>query len=356
MVALSATGEVGDFLDVDQFQPAKTQFACGFYACAVVKAMAPVGRPPTQSVAQAIAEADQWYIQYDGDDSIYNTLGMSDQQLYQLLGQIGLPFQATHSDVNTVRAWVKLGYPVIIAGAESGFYDMDLGDVVPYPWTPSGNHIITVTGVASDGNFLVRDTANVTDLYNPNTLRPGPRKYDASKMQLASATVVVPGWLPPAPANFNPLTDFLPIDSEEATAMSVVPAGWKDDGHTLTAPNGQQVTLGFRNFVLTHSWNPDNYPLEPAVGLNPLEESNPSIGGGTQQVFRWAVLEWTSSRNVFVSWVGAELMTVRAERDALKAQVASLQTEVVNLQAQIANLQAQIASLQAQVGGSVKPN
>ena len=109
MVALSATGEVGDFLDADQFQPAKTQFACGFYACAIVKAMAPVGRPPTQSVPQVIAEADQWYIQYDSDDSINNTIGMSDQQLYQLLGQISIPHQIANPDANTVRAWVKLG-------------------------------------------------------------------------------------------------------------------------------------------------------------------------------------------------------------------------------------------------------
>src|SRR5258708_13578929 len=175
MVALSATGEVGDFLDADQFQPAKTQFACGFYACAIVKAMAPVGRPPTQSVPQVIAEADQWYIQYDSDDSINNTIGMSDQQLYQLLGQISIPHQIANPDANTVRAWVKLGYPVVIAGAESSFYDMALGDVLPSYWFPSGNNIITITGEASDGNLLVRDTANVTNLFAPTTLRRGPR-------------------------------------------------------------------------------------------------------------------------------------------------------------------------------------
>src|SRR5258708_1616161 len=184
MVALSATGEVGDFQDADQFQPAKTQFACGFYACALVKAMAPVGRPPTQSVPQVIAEADQWYIQYDSNDSIDNTTGMSDQQLYQLLGQISIPYQIAKPDANTVRAWAKLGYPVVIAGAESSFHDMALGDVVPYYWVPSGNHIITLTGVASDGNLLVRDTANVTNLFDPTTLRPGPPPYHSTKLQL----------------------------------------------------------------------------------------------------------------------------------------------------------------------------
>ncbi len=107
--------------------------------------------------------------------------------------------------------------------------------------------------------------------------------------------------------------------------MPIVPTGWHDDGHTLTAPNGIQVTLGFRQYVLTHSWNSNNYPLEPAVGLTPLEESDPALGGGTQQVFRWIVLEWTPSQNVFVSWVGQELMAVRADRDNLKAELAKCQ-------------------------------
>jgi hypothetical protein len=333
MVALSATREVADFLNVDQFQPAKTQFACGFFACAIVKSMGPVGRPTTQSVTQVIDEAEQWYAQYNGDNSINNTDGMSDTQLYNLLKQIGLFYQITNKDANTVRAWVSLGYPVIIAGREASFYDMALGDTVPYYWVTADsldNHIITITGVAPDGNFLVRDPANVTNLFDPTTLRPGPRKYDAGKMQFVSATVVVPPWLPRPPAGFNSLTDFLSNDPQEV-AMPVVPTGWKDDGHILTAPNGQQVTLGFRDYVLRHSWDPNNYPLEPAVGANPLEESNPSLGGGTQQVFRWTMLEWTPSRNVFVSYIGQELMTVRAERDALKAQVASLQVQVGDL-------------------------
>src|SRR5258708_34756965 len=92
-IQLSSTGEIASFHDVDQFQPAKTQFACGFFACAVVKAMAPVGQSSIQSVSQMIAEAEQWYTQYNSDDSINNTIGMSDQQLYQLLGQISIPHQ-----------------------------------------------------------------------------------------------------------------------------------------------------------------------------------------------------------------------------------------------------------------------
>src|SRR5260370_11731899 len=114
-----------------------------------------------------------------------------------------------------------------------------------------GNHISRITGVASEGNLLVRDTANVTNLFDPTTLRRGPRTYDASKMQLVTATAVVPPWLPRPPPGFNPLTDFLPIDSAEATAMPVVPTGWHDDAQILTSPNGVQLTLSFSQYVLT---------------------------------------------------------------------------------------------------------
>src|SRR6185437_9029824 len=79
-LSLTATGEIATFRDVDQFQPAKTQFACGFFSCALVKAMAPVGQVATQTVAEMIAEAEQWYAQVNGDASISNTDGMTLQE------------------------------------------------------------------------------------------------------------------------------------------------------------------------------------------------------------------------------------------------------------------------------------
>ncbi|HLH62752.1 MAG TPA: hypothetical protein VKV20_13795 [Ktedonobacteraceae bacterium] len=319
MIPLSSTGEIASFQDVDQFQPAKTQFACGFFACSIVKSMAPVGHAPTQTVAQMIAEAEQWYAQYDGNNSISNTDGMTLQQLYKLLAQIGLHFVPASLDIATLRAWLRLGYPILIAGLETTFFDMGLGDVVPYPWQPSGNHIIVLTGVTADGNFLVRDSANVTNLYNSTTLRPGPRKYDAAKMRLVSATVVVPPWLPVPPAGFDPAKEqFVPI----------IPAGWHDDGNTLTAPNGHKVVHGFREYVLKNNWPPANMPLQEEIGHNPLEESNPSLGGGTQQVFRWTMLEWTPSRGVFIAWIGQEFLKIRSDNTALQAQVAGLETRL----------------------------
>lgn len=319
MVALSSTGEIASFQDVDQFQPGKTQFACGFFACAVVKAMAPTGQKPAQTPAEMSAEAEQWYAEYNGDNSISNMDGMSLQQLYDLIVQIGLHFQATSLDLDMLRAWLRLGYPIIVAGAETGFYDLDLGDVVPYPWHPSGNHIIVLSGLLADGNLLVRDCANVKDLYNPSSLRPGPRKYDAARMRLISATVVVPPWLPRPPAGFDP---------RKEDNMLSIPANWHDDGTTLTAPNGHKVAKGFRRFVLTNHWHPENVPLQEEAGRSPLEESNSALGPGTQQVFNWTILEWTPQRGVFVAWSGQELLKVRALRDALHIQVADLQAKL----------------------------
>ncbi|HZS78199.1 MAG TPA: hypothetical protein VFA41_16425 [Ktedonobacteraceae bacterium] len=319
MLTLTPTGEVATFADVDQFQPGRTQFACGFFCCAIVKSMTPVGQKPSQTLQEMIAEAEQWYARYNGDNSIRNMDGMNLVQLYDLLTQIGLHFQATGTDRDLLRAWLHLGYPVIVAGEESSFRDLELGSAVPYPWHPSGNHIIVLTGVRHDNNFLVRDPANVTDLYNPHTLRPGPRAYDAAKMQLISATVVVPPWLPRPPANFDPRKEpFIPV----------IPDGWRDDGTTLTAPNGHKVVRGFREYVLSHNWHPENVPLQEEMGRTPLEDSNPALGSGTQQIFNWTVLEWTPARGIFIAWVGQELLRVRMDKEALAAKVAELEAKL----------------------------
>ena len=319
MAELSPTGEIASFLDVNQFQPGRTQFACGYFACSIVKSMTMVGQQPTQTAQEMIAEAEQWYAQFDGDNSIRNMDGMSLQQLYDLLAQIGLRYRASATNSDTLRAWLRLGYPVIVACAESSVHDLALDDGVPYPWHPSGNHIIVLTGVTPDDNFLARDTANVTNLYDPNSLRPGPRRYDAAKLQMVSATVILPAWLPVPPDGFDPLKE---------TFVPMVPPGWHDDGATLSAPNGRKVVRGFREYLLANHWHPANMPLEEEQGRNPLEESNPALGGGTQQVFNWSVLEWTAARGVFVAWVGQELLRLRADKTALQAQIAALEAQV----------------------------
>jgi hypothetical protein len=89
-----------------------------------------------------------------------------------------------------------------------------------------------------------------------------------------------------------------------------VPIGWRDDGATLTAPNGITVTLGFRWYVLTNPWSSDNWPLEAAHYEAIIDVTSPQEGGGTVQHFRRSILAWQQSTNdVLDLWAGATSMT-----------------------------------------------
>lgn len=222
--------EVAAFADADQFPAGKTQFACGFFACYMAASMAPTGQKPVLTPAQIIAKAEAAYAQYDGSNALSNMDGMGIEQEYELLQQIGLHYQGLPLDMALVKSWVAAGYPVLIALAETSVIDMALGHN-PYPWTPAGNHVILVTGVTSDGNVLVRDSANCTSLYDPNSLRPGPRKYNAARLALVSATVVVPAWKP-RPTSTTPPTG-------ETTDMIDITNPWAAGyfKQTATSPN-----------------------------------------------------------------------------------------------------------------------
>jgi hypothetical protein len=297
-LAINTHGEIVDVTEADQFPLGKTQFACGFYACAMARTMSLPGQLATMSANQVIANAEDWYAQYNGDNTRSNTAGMSTEQEYELLQQIGLHYQAIATDIKQVIAWLKVGYTVLLAVTETSVLDLALGGKNPYPWTPSGNHMILATGVTSSGNILARDSANCTDLNNPNSLRPGPRTYNASTLQLVSATVVVPPWRP-RPASTTPPTTIL-----------VLPAGWSDDGTTLLASNGVQVVRGFRAHVLQNVWDAANVPLAPESGVNPVELSNPTSGSGTRQIFIDTDLGYTTAQGVYEIHVGREFWTL----------------------------------------------
>ena len=47
--------------------------------------------------------------------------------------------------------------------------------------------------------------------------------------------------------------------------------------------------------------------------MNPVELSNPALGSGVAQVFRWSRLEWTPARGVFAGWLGQELLTLETK-------------------------------------------
>jgi hypothetical protein len=113
--------------------------------------------------------------------------------------------------------------------------------------------------------------------------------------------------------------------------MTGVPTGWKDDGTTLTAPNGVHVVKGFRDFILDNGWEADDWPLGPEYGAAPLEQSNPTLGtgsvvSGSRLDCRWKSLCWRSDKNmVYFSWNGVELDWYRKQHAKLAAQIVAMQ-------------------------------
>lgn len=302
MVEVNNKGEVVNIAEADQFQPAKSQFMCGFFACAMAASMARPGQPATLSVQQIIDSAEKWYAQYDGSDAANNERGMTSEQEYELLHQIGLHYQAIDTQIDQVKAWVSAGYPVMIAVEEASVHDLALDGAMPYPWHATGTHIIMVTGVRTDGNILVRDSANCTSLWNPATLRPGPRIYKASTLQLVSATVVVPPWRPrPASATAIPQED------------ASIPEGWNDDGTTLTAPNGVSVTDDFRKYIHSHNWDAADVLLALEENVNPVElgfSQDDGNNAGTRLICMYSELCQTQARGVYRASVGREFWTL----------------------------------------------
>lgn len=121
-----------------------------------------------------------------------------------------------------------------------------------------------------------------------------------------------------------------------------VPTGWKDANGVLTAPNNIPVVMGFRDYILNNTWDATDWPLEPEHGQNPLEKSNPGLGNGSQQVFRYSMLGYTPDRGVFREWIGQELLALRGAQtppvtgiadtvNALKSIVTIAQTTISKL-------------------------
>jgi hypothetical protein len=106
-----------------------------------------------------------------------------------------------------------------------------------------------------------------------------------------------------------------------------IPAGWTDDGVTLTSPNGIPVTGPFRAYILDphNNWDAMNYPLRAVESRNPLEISNQVLGPGQRLVCRWTTLEQTTG-NVFQAWTGQELLAVESKLMQEKMALATIVT------------------------------
>jgi hypothetical protein len=120
-----------------------------------------------------------------------------------------------------------------------------------------------------------------------------------------------------------------------------VPNGWVYNSNTkiLTAPNGIQVTNGFCQWILKNNWDGTDLPVTAALAMNPVEQGNPGLGGGTIQAFRTKVLAWTKALNVYEMWIGKEYVAINQSITQKNIQISSMQAQIVALQQQIKTLQ-----------------
>jgi hypothetical protein len=80
-----------------------------------------------------------------------------------------------------------------------------------------------------------------------------------------------------------------------------VPAGWKDDGKTLTAPNGHVVVNGFRALILGDAG------YDPAD--QPLESERPTGTNSAEQIARFHKYIWDGTHCFFWS-LGEQLLAL----------------------------------------------
>ncbi len=191
-----------------QFESGENTEECVAFGGVDIFYSGPPNGQPTGTAEQIDQLADFWYAKLGNN-------GMNLQAEYDMLKGLGLlyaPLPPTTRDV--IASLEQLGYPVLITGAECGFFDVGLGRI-PYAWdcTPH-NHAIVACGVTSDGNLYVRDYANVQA--EPGSLR----EYAVSKMSLVSATSVKPRWKVPGGTLLEPTSDDLHVWGKNATLVT----------------------------------------------------------------------------------------------------------------------------------------
>lgn len=311
---LNKNNEVADFLDVNQFIPSRSPDECVCYTSVLIKYAGLPGHGPTGTVLEASNLAQYWYGRETGNTDASNHAGLSLSQEYAVLQGLGLHFWGLAPTVDAIRTAIAQGVPCLLCGAETGMVDVELGDRVPFGWTPTGNHCIVVSGVAPDGNLLVHDTANVDA---SGKVRPGPRLYDAAKLQLVSATaVMVPGSV-----------------IQPAAKPEPIPAGWTRTPDGLLTPNGIHVPEPFATYLCEHSHDGSDVPVRAPYQTALLEDSNPELGGGMQLVClksMYCVPDNPSGASanlkghVVEEYVGRELDATRKKEAALFAEYQQL--------------------------------
>lgn len=321
MVQLTSTGEVAQFVsDVDQFVGGLSVEECVAYTDSLIWHSTQPGTPNSYTANDVSVMAQQYYATETGSDTA--NVGLSVAQEEDILQRMGLNYVVLQNTIDAVKAMVERGLPVALCGAENGFYRVTSNgsEQVPYTWQPTGNHCITVSGLAPSGNFYVRDTAALSD----NTIPASQQEYDNSKMQIVSAIAVIPTWI-------------------KGNVMSGLPTGAIDTGTEITfAGSPYVIKSGFYSLykeLATNGLIPeDDSPFNNEYGCNPVENSNPSWwgGGGTAQETRYFRFGWSAAQGVHATYIGQEFLWYKAQYESQLSEIATLNTNITNLTAQLA--------------------
>lgn len=152
---------------------------------------------------------------------------------------------------------------------------------------------------------------------------------------------------------FGQIWSMAPIHTTGDRPM--IPNGWHDDGSTLTAPNGNRVVRGFRDFILSYpgGWDATNQPCaDEMAGITPANPLDPKGCTGSIQYFYNSVLVWQSCDNhIFLTYSGAcaylwwqRLHSTESALVAASAQISRLQREITQLKGAGDPIAAQVKS------------
>lgn len=198
--------------------------------------------------------------------------------------------------IATIRAQVALGHPVILTMPST--WNTPPAD----PMNPGASHVSAAVGLGPD---MIRVENVWHGFYQDET-------DEWWQARLCYGQV----W----------------IMTKVGESMSGVPAGWHDDGTTLTAPaapDGKQYTvvLGEREYILANEQDPTDVPVCEEFGVNEVELGNASLGGGSIQFFlKSGQRSYTTARGVYQTWNGQEMLALHNRINTLAAQLAQAQS------------------------------
>jgi len=325
-VTLNSKGMVCDIVQSNQLFEQEPDL-CGPWS---VASLLGAGKP-NQGPLWTAEQIDQWADAAVFDMGYPNPKdfpGVSIPNEEWLIQRSGLHYQEVPSTIENIRIAIKAGYPVIITAYEPNILAWDFRSnswVHAYTWNISANHVLPVGGIDQNGNLICADQLN-------NAFQGyWPPIYDASRINPSYAAIIRLPWLAPIPGG-DPRT--WPSGFNAQGGSMPIPTGWKDDGKTLTAPNGHKVVLGSRAHVLAApTWDSNDQPLMEEASVPFVEENNPALGSGARQIFDISALEYTTSRGVQPLWMGKELMFLLADRNAKAAALVAANAEIALLKA-----------------------